>query len=429
MLPNPYAPGELPRVLAGREQQQDRIRGYLSRIGTYGEMGGPLLVFLGPRGVGKTSLLRGAQRDAEEHGFITAWVACRRNAPFLPDLVSRVGKAVESADILPRAEKGTWKLRLENIGLEFGLPSVVKVSATAAADRSEAEAPPRGAQISAMEDLLHETSSQIRARGGAGLVVFVDELHAATRDDLAVLLNAMQNLAGRREDNPLAIIGAGLPSTPGVLVNAATFGERSTFLTLPRLEPAAAAAAVAEPAAELGVTWTPASLQTVAAEAQGFPYLLQVLAHATWEVAKPSGTGDVLDVDQVRAGLPLADDQLSSMYAARWAAATELEKQIMSVMAQAGTPTVTRAEIAAALGRPTQALGVPRERLIDKGIIEPASRGEVRFTMPGFDRYIRETLATGAPSPADPAPGSLGAGRRPRELPPASEGGPDPPRR
>jgi hypothetical protein len=25
MLPNPYAPGELPRVLAGRELQQDRI--------------------------------------------------------------------------------------------------------------------------------------------------------------------------------------------------------------------------------------------------------------------------------------------------------------------------------------------------------------------------------------------------------------------
>ncbi|MDN4175263.1 ATP-binding protein [Nocardioides sp. SOB77] len=429
MLPNPYAPGELPRVLAGREQQQDRIKGYLSRIGTYGEMGGPLLVFLGPRGVGKTSLLREAQRDAEAHGFITGWVACRRNAPFLPDLVSRVGKAIETADILPRAEKGTWKLRLESIALEFGLPSGVKVSATAAADRSGAEAPPRGAQISALEDLLHETSAQIRARGGAGLVVFVDELHAATRDDLAVLLNAMQNLAGRREDNPLAIIGAGLPSTPGVLVNAATFGERSTFLTLPRLEPAAAVAAVAEPASELGVTWTPAALQAIAAEAQGFPYLLQVLAHATWEVAKPSGTSDVLDVDQVRAGLPLADDQLTSMYAARWAAATELEKQIMSVMAQAGTPTVTRAEIAAALGRPTQALGVPRERLIDKGIIEPASRGEVRFTMPGFDRYIREILATGAPSAADPAAGSLGAGRRRRELPLASDGGHDAPRR
>ena len=419
MLPNPYAPGELPRVLAGREQQQDRIRGYLSRIGTYGEMGGPLLVFLGPRGVGKTSLLREAQRDAEGHGFITAWVACRRNAPFLPDLVNRVGKAIVTADILPRAEKGSWRLRLETIGVEFGLPSVVKVSATAAADRSGREAAPRGAQISATEDLLHETSTQVRARGGAGLVVFVDELHAGTRDDLAVLLNAMQNLAGRREDNPFAVIGAGLPSTPGVLVKAATFGERSTFLTLPRLEPAAAAAAVAEPAAELGVTWTPPAMHAVAAEAQGFPYLLQVLAHATWEAAQPSETGALLDVDQVQAGLPLADDQLTSMYAARWAAATELERQIMAVMAQAGTPTVTRAEIAAELGRPTQALGVPRERLIDKGIIEPASRGEVRFTMPGFDRYIRETLATGASPDPDQVPGKLGAGRRRRELPPA----------
>lgn len=213
MLANPYSPGELPRVLAGREEQQNRIRGYLSRLGTYGEMGGPLLVFQGPRGVGKTSLLREAQRDAEGHGFITAWVSCRRNAPFLPDLVSRIGKAIETADILPRAEKGRWGLRLERIGVEIGMPSVVKVSASASADRSEGDAP-RGARISALEDLLHETSRQVRGRGGAGLVVFVDELHAAARDDLAVLLNAMQNLAGKREDNPFAVIGAGLPSRP-----------------------------------------------------------------------------------------------------------------------------------------------------------------------------------------------------------------------
>jgi hypothetical protein len=428
MLPNPYSPGELPRVLAGRDEQQNRIRGYLSRIGTYGEMGGPLLVFQGPRGVGKTSLLREAQRDAEGHGFITAWVSCRRSAPFLPDLVSRIGKAIETADILPRAEKGRWGLRLERIGVEIGVPSVVKVSASASADRSEGDAP-RGARISALEDLLHETSRQVRGRGGAGLVVFVDELHAAARDDLAVLLNAMQNLAGKREDNPFAVIGAGLPSAPAALVKAATFGERSTFLTLPRLQPAAAETAVVEPADDLGVHWTSQALQAVVAEAQGFPYLLQVLAHATWEAARPSREGVVLDIDDVNAGLPVADDQLTAMYSARWAAASDLEKKIMAVMAGAGSTTVTRAEIAAALERPTQALGVPRERLIDKGIIEPVGHGELRFTMPGFDRYIRETLATGAPLDAtDPGPGRLGAGRRRRELPPASDGGQDTPR-
>lgn len=426
MPPNPYTPGELPRVLAGREQQQDRIRGYLSRIGTYGEMGGPLLVFQGPRGVGKTSLLRDAQRDADEHGFITAWVACRRNAPFLPDLVSRIGKAIEAADVLPRAERGRWGVRMERIGLEIGVPSVVKVTATAAADRSP-DSPQSGARISALEDLLHETSTRIRTRGGAGLVVFVDELHAPTRDDLAVLLNAMQNLAGKREDNPFAVIAAGLPSTPAALVKAATFGERSTFLTLPRLQPAAAETAVAGPAAELGVHWTVEALKEVVAEAQGFPYLLQVVAHATWEATDPA-IGHVLDVAAVRAGLPLADDQLTTMYAARWAAATDLEKQIMAVMAKAGTDTVTRAEIAEALDRPTQALGVPRERLIDKGIIEPAGHGELRFTMPGFDRYIRETTTNGSPAIPSEQPGRLGAGRPPREFPAVPELGPHPPR-
>src|SRR5699024_4813209 len=141
VFPNPYTPGELPRVLAGRERQKERIRAYIGRIVAFGEMGGPLLVFQGPRGLGKTSLLGDAQRDAEEHGFLTAWISCRRNAGFLPDLVDRI--------------------------------------------------------------------------------------------DLAVLLSAVQNLAGQRADNPPSVIAAGLPSTPAVLTKAAAFGERSSFITVP----------------------------------------------------------------------------------------------------------------------------------------------------------------------------------------------------
>ena len=36
MLPNPYTPGQLPRVLAGREAEKERIRGYLSRVAAFG---------------------------------------------------------------------------------------------------------------------------------------------------------------------------------------------------------------------------------------------------------------------------------------------------------------------------------------------------------------------------------------------------------
>lgn len=376
-------------------------------------MGGPLLVFHGPRGVGKTSLLRDAERDAAEHGFVAVWVSCRRNAGFLADLVNRIDQAVEAAGVLSRSERSRWRMRLDRVAVEIGVPSGVKLTAEAAAERDSSA--PHAARLSAFEDLLHESSKRMRERGAAGLLVFIDELHAPTRDDLAVLLNALQDLAGNREDNPLAVVAAGLPSTPAVLTKAATFGERSTFVTLPRLDPDGARHAVIEPAAQLHVDWNDDALGAIVAEAQGFPYLLQVLAHATWEAARPD-TGAVLDATAVRAGLPMANDQLDTMYAARWGAATDLEKQIMRVMAETGTPTVTRADIAAALGKPSQALGVPRERLIDKGIVEAAGHGELRFTMPGFDRYIRETTASGNRLDAPGMPPAL-PGAHERELP------------
>ncbi|WP_201466982.1 ATP-binding protein [Janibacter melonis] len=390
---NPYTPGELPRVLAGREDQQHRIRGVLSRVSAYGETGGPPVVFLGPRGVGKTSLLREAQRDADEHGFLTVWVSCHHGAPFLPDLVSRVDHALRAADVVAKGDRRS--LRLDEIAVEIGVPTGVKVSARAAPD--EGGGAETGARVSALEDLLHGTATRVRERGGSGLLVLVDELHAPSRTDLAVLLNAMQNLAGGREDSPFALVCAGLPSSVSVLTRAATFAERSTFVTLPPLAPEAAAQAVGEPAEQLGVGWTGPALAEVVERAQGFPYLLQVLAHATWQSASPVA-GDRLGVADVRAGLPLVEAQLDAMFAARWGAATPLEQHLLTVMAHAGSASVTRAEIAAGMGRSTQSLGMPRERLIDKGIVEPAGHGRLRFTMPGFAEYLRATTATGEAS-------------------------------
>jgi len=58
-------------------------------------------------------------------------------------------------------------------------------------------------------------------------------------------------------------------------------------------------------------------------------------------------------------------------------------------MAAAGTEKVGRAQIAATLGQDTRAISVPRERLIEKGVIEPVGHGLVRFTLPGFAVYVR----------------------------------------
>lgn len=386
-LPNPYTPGQVPRVLAGRTAELARIRDQISRVATFGELGGPLLVFHAPRGLGKTSLLRTAQRQALEVGFVTAWVACSRERPFLPELVRAVERGLQRAEVIPPGDAGApWRARLQAISVEFGVPGA-KIRADLAR-RDQPGPSPAPAPIAALEDLLHESAVAVRARGGAGLLVFIDELHAASADDMATLLNALQNLDGEREDNPAAVVTAGLPVTPEALTRAATFGERSAFVPLDVLSDADARAAVTEPAEALGVHWASEALDRVVGEARGHPYFLQLVGSATWNAARPAA-GDTIDAGDVEAGVPAANEQLTAMYRARWGAATESEKAFLSAMAAAGTDNVTRAQIAHRLGVDTYAISVPRERLIEKGVIEPVGHGLVRFTLPGFAAYVR----------------------------------------
>jgi len=72
VLPNPYPPGQVPRVLAGRAEERARIRDRVGRVATFGEFGG-VLAFHAPRGLGKTSLLRAAQSEAAAVGFVSVW--------------------------------------------------------------------------------------------------------------------------------------------------------------------------------------------------------------------------------------------------------------------------------------------------------------------------------------------------------------------
>ena len=218
-------------------------------------------------------------------------------------------------------------------------------------------------------------------------MIFLDELHAASAVDLAILLNAVQNLDGEREEHPLAVVTAGLPVTPEAIIRAATFGERSTFVPLDVLSDDDARSLLVVPAEALDVTWHDDALDLVLAEGRGHPYLLQLLGSATWQAARPA-PGDRLDADHVRAGVPAARDQLDAMFRARWGAATSGEQAFIKAMAEVGTDNVARAAIAAGLGQPSSSISVPRERLIEKGVIEPVGHGLVRFTMPGFARWV-----------------------------------------
>lgn len=391
-VPDPYTPGEVPRVLIGRETELGRIRDRVSRVATFGEMGGPLLVFHAPRGLGKTSLLRTAQQQADGVGCVSVWVACSRDRPFLPELAHATDRALVRVGLAADPPgRGRWRDRLERVSVELGPPGMkVKGDVSTVPSAAPPEDGRAGrAPIGALEDLLHEAATLARGRYGAGLVVFLDELHAAAADDLGVLLNAVQNLAGERERHPVAVISAGLPVTPEAITRAATFGERSSFVALDLLSDTDARSLLTVPAESLEVDWSPEALDLVARECRGHPYLLQLLGSATWQAAAPD-PGDTLTAAHVRAGVPAAQGQLDAMYRARWGAATRAERSFIRAMAEVGDGNVSRAAIATSLQVDTRALSVPRESLIEKGVIEPVGHGLVRFTLPGFAEFVRE---------------------------------------
>lgn len=110
-------------MFVGREDERRWLRDRLARVVAYGEMMGSLAVATGPRGVGKTSLMRDLQAQAQESGFVVAWVAGVKQQPFLADVVDRVTRALDRAG---RLEK-SGRARVQEVGVEVGV-GLAKVS-------------------------------------------------------------------------------------------------------------------------------------------------------------------------------------------------------------------------------------------------------------------------------------------------------------
>lgn len=396
MEPNPYTPSGRPRVFVGRETERRRLRDRLARVVAYGEMMGPLTVVTGPRGLGKTSLLRDAQAQATESGFVTAWVSGVKYQPFLADVVDRVTHALAEAGHLPTSGRGT---RVQEIGVELGV-GLAKVSAKLARPEEASEGAP--ALVGPVEDFFQRASNLVREGGGAGLLLLIDELHAPLQSrrereydpdpravlDAAILLNAVQNMDGDRERFPLGVIGAGLPETKAYLTRAATFGERTLEFVLHEFDRKTAEAVLIAPARQLEVGWDDDALDAAAAAAGGYPQSLQIIGAATWDAASPE-RGGRLTLADLEAGRAASEADIASLFQARWDVATDAEKVLLRAMATHTDSEVERATVAASLGVDTDALGMARRSLISKGIIEAPRRGVLGFTVPGFAAFVR----------------------------------------
>ncbi|OUE07888.1 hypothetical protein CMsap09_02985 [Clavibacter michiganensis] len=61
---------------------------------------------------------------------------------------------------------------------------------------------------------------------------------------------------------------------------------------------------------------------------------------------------------------------------------------MLVAIARLGGEDVKRASLADALGTTTRAISVPRQKLLDKGLVDANKHGHLSFTVPGFTEFV-----------------------------------------
>ena len=281
---NPYRPGRgvAPPVLAGRDAELRVAEGLLDQLEAR-RMPPRDLLFHGPRGNGKTTLLLEVARRAGRRGL---------RVETLP-----VDALSDRAALLRELQERAGHLRDRLTGRGVG-------PLGGAGER----APPTE---NASRLLLDWTR-----REPVPLVVLLDEIQALELGAGAAFFNALQ--AARAGSDPFLLICAGTPDGPRQLRRAAAHNERGfRRLRVGRLDREASLTALSEPASRAGLPMDSDAARFLAEETQDYPYFLQLLGSATWEAATASGA-EAINLDIAREGARRARPEIEDFYGERF---------------------------------------------------------------------------------------------------------------
>ena len=344
----------------------------------------------GLRGVGKTVLLSDLAERARHDGWIVGKVEADRSQggrPFREQVSQTLNRALREA-------KGSWEIagRLNRALATFKAFSLRTDPSGGLAIGIEID-PERGrADTGSLPTDLTDLGIDLAASAtdlGGGAALFIDEMQDLATEELAAVCQACHE-AGQREAQ-FYVIGAGLPSLPGVLAEARSYAERLfDYWPIGALAAADASAALTRPAAEAGVDWDEVAVGAVVERSAGYPYFLQEFGKATWDFAP----GPAITAEDAFAGMQAGTDSLDhGFFRSRWERATPGERDYMRAMAVDGDGPSQSGEVARRLGKKSTAVGPTRAQLIYKGLLYAPEHGVIAFTVPGMADFINRQSA------------------------------------
>ena len=364
---NPFPPGRgiLPPLVAGREVELGAADEALARL-TAGRSPSQDLLFYGPRGNGKTTLLLETGRRARKRGL--------RVEALSPPALDGFEKLVRDL------QERTGQLRGQGAGIPFAGVGAM------------------GGPSAPTEDVAHLLVSWIAAEPSRPLLIILDEVQMLPPEVGRPFFDAVQWAKSRPA--PFLVLAAGTPDAPRTILRCGTHNERGfEFLPVGRLARQDTNAALSEPARMAGRPLAEDALALLAEESQDYPYFVQWLGSAAWRAAVESNSSESqIDGSAAQQGVTEFRSRSAQFYEWRYreAEARRIEpvlRPLAALFSEHGG-RLTDSQLEPLLRRFADEAAIPfdfiglREELSDLGVIWSAANEDWEMAIPRFADFL-----------------------------------------
>jgi hypothetical protein len=369
--------------LVGREREIEAMDIALQRLRLGRDGRSEMLT--GLRGVGKTVLLNEFELLADARGYFHEHLEVGEDGDLPPRLAAAFRRVLLSMDA--RRRIGARVVRALGVLKAFtiGLPGGPELSIDVDAVHGPADS---GDLATDLAGLFVELGEVARDHD-TGVLITIDELHYVKRATLEALVMGVHRAT--QLALPITVAGAGLPSLAALTGEAKSYAERVfTFPVIDSLTEDQPRQALEVPVADEGVRWEPEALDRLVEVTRGYPYFLQEFGKQAWDAAEGPA---LITLDDVERSIPVATAELDDgFFRVRTGRTSDPERAYLRAMAELGPGPVRSVEVATLLGKKATALGPTRDGLLKKALCYSPRWGEIDFTVPMFDAFMRRWI-------------------------------------
>lgn len=384
---NPYTPGAgmVPRYLAGREDILEDAKDTLAYIANgYATRS---VVYYGLRGVGKTVLLTEIENIAAENKIYYEHIEAMENGSFMSSISLYVNKVLRKMSIVEKAK--------QYIDTAFSVAAAFQVFYNKEGEASVGVNPEmvKGVGVADTGNLQNDLTELLVHLGrvgqkiGMGAALFIDEVQYLKDDEFEALMAAIHRC--NQLGLPLVVFAAGLPKIAKIAGDIKSYAERLfRFVPIDKLEAEDAKLALTEPAERFNVKYDDEAMQEILKQTECYPYFLQEYGQQVWKHIDENSRR-ISHEGTLKAYPNFINALDEGFFKVRHDRASEKELEFMKAMVKCGELPCQTNQVASIMKSSYNQIAPIRAQLIHKGFIYATSRGEISFTVPQFDKYLK----------------------------------------